>query len=95
MSGSGICSWYGEEFQGNSTASGERFNFHDMTAAHKELPLGTRIRVTNVSNGKYVDVRINDRGPFTPGRVVDLTKDAFAKVEDVDKGLFECKYTTI
>jgi rare lipoprotein A len=69
----GLASWYGPGFQGRRTASGERFNTHGMTAAHRSLPFGTRTRVTNVRTGRSVVVRINDRGPFVRGRVIDLS----------------------
>ena len=70
---SGAASWYGPGFHGKKTANGERFNTHDLTAAHKTLPFGTKVRVTNEQTGKSVVVRINDRGPFVRGRVIDLT----------------------
>lgn len=72
----GMASWYGPGFHGNLSASGEPFNQYDMTAAHRTLPFGTRVRVTNADNGRSVVVRINDRGPFTGGRVIDLSKGA-------------------
>lgn len=68
---SGIASYY--SYTGNRTANGERLNPHDFTAAHKFLPFGTKVRVTNTRNGRSVVVRINDRGPFVRGRVIDLT----------------------
>lgn len=74
--GTGVASWYGGKFHGRLTASGERFNRMDLTAAHKSLPFGTRVCVRNVSTGKTVLVRINDRGPFAPGRVIDLSQAA-------------------
>ncbi len=73
---SGVASWYGPGFHGRKTASGERFNQHEMTAAHKRLPLGTVATVTNLRNGKTVRVEINDRGPYVRGRIVDLSKAA-------------------
>lgn len=73
---SGMASWYGPGFHGNQSASGERFNQHAMTAAHRSLPFGTRVRVINLHNGRSVVVRINDRGPFSPGRVIDLSAGA-------------------
>jgi rare lipoprotein A len=73
---SGEASWYGPGFHGNYTASGEVYNQNALTAAHKTLPFGTRVRVTNLYNGQSVVVRINDRGPFTPGRVIDLSQGA-------------------
>ncbi|MFM1842092.1 MAG: rare lipoprotein, partial [Cyanobacteriota bacterium] len=72
----GMASWYGPGFHGRRTANGERFNQYAMTAAHKSLPFGTKVKVTNLRNGKSVVVRINDRGPFIRGRVIDLSKGA-------------------
>lgn len=72
----GIASWYGPGLQGRRTANGERFDMHSLTAAHKTLPFGTRVRVRNVLTGKEVEVRVNDRGPFTRGRVIDLSRAA-------------------
>jgi rare lipoprotein A len=69
----GIASWYGPGFHGKATASGAIYNQHDLTAAHQTLPLGTRVLVTNLNNGKAVEVLINDRGPFVKGRVIDLS----------------------
>ncbi|GBD25117.1 Endolytic peptidoglycan transglycosylase RlpA [bacterium HR30] len=69
----GVASWYGPGFHGNPTASGEVFDQYELTAAHPSLPLGTRVLVTNLENGRQVEVRINDRGPFVDGRVVDLS----------------------
>jgi rare lipoprotein A len=80
----GIASYY---WQDQMTSSGERFNRHDHTAAHKTLPLGTRVRVTNLANGKSTIVRINDRGPFKPGRVIDLSEAAAADIAMKDIGL--------
>lgn len=72
----GRASWYGPGFHGRPTASGERFNQNAFTAAHPYLAFGTRVRVTNMNNGKSVIVRINDRGPFVAGRIIDLSKAA-------------------
>lgn len=69
----GKASWYGHQFQGKETASGEAFNMHDLTAAHRTLPLGSLVRVTNLANGKQVTVRINDRGPVYRTRVIDVS----------------------
>ena len=69
----GLASWYGQQHQGLKTASGEAFDMNKLTAAHRTLPFGTRLRVTNVENGKSVVVRVNDRGPHVPGRVLDLS----------------------
>ncbi len=75
----GTASWYGDYFEGRQTASGEPFNMYDLTAAHPTLPLGTVVRVTNLRNREAVLVRINDRGPVVPGRIIDLSYSA-AKV---------------
>jgi len=69
----GTASWYGTDFQGKATASGEPYNMYDLTAAHPSLPLGSQVRVTNLRNGKSVVVRINDRGPIVPGRIIDVS----------------------
>src|SRR3954447_12972035 len=76
----GAASWYGPGFHGKRTATGERFNTNDLTAAHKTLPFGTKVRVTNERTGRSVVVRINDRGPYAHGRVIDLSKAAAAAV---------------
>jgi rare lipoprotein A len=69
----GTASWYGDYFQGKPTASGEPYDMYDMTAAHPTHPLGTWVRVTNLRNGRAVVVRINDRGPIVPGRIIDVS----------------------
>src|SRR5262245_46591175 len=69
----GIASWYGPGFHGNRTANGEIYDQNELTAAHRTLPLGSRAMVTNLTNGRSVEVRINDRGPFVDGRVIDLS----------------------
>lgn len=69
----GIASWYGSDFHGKPTASGETYNMHAMTAAHKTLPLGTTLDVTNLENGRHINVVVNDRGPFVAGRIIDLS----------------------
>jgi rare lipoprotein A len=71
---SGRASWYGPGLHGRRTASGETFNTHDLTAAHRTLPFGTRVQVVNQRNGQSVVVRINDRGPYSGGRVIDLSQ---------------------
>lgn len=73
----GLASWYGSKFHGRRTASGERYDRHAFTAAHRTLPFGTRVRVRSVVTGKEVVVRINDRGPFKRSRVIDLSQAAF------------------
>lgn len=70
----GVASWYGPGFHGRKTANGERFDMNALTAAHRTLPLGTQVRVTNRSNGRSVVVRINDRGPYVGRRLIDLSK---------------------
>lgn len=72
----GIASWYGEDFHGRPTALGEPYNMYAMTAAHKTLPLPTRVRVTNLENGRSAELRVNDRGPFVDDRVIDLSYSA-------------------
>lgn len=91
----GIASWYGPGFHGKRTASGERYNMYAMTAAHRTLPFGTKVRVINLKNNKSIEVKINDRGPFKAGRVIDLSKAANkalncnlcrVKIEVLEKG---------
>ena len=76
----GLASWYGKDFHGRKTSSGEAYDMYGMTAAHKTLPLGTYVRVHNLSNSRSVDVRVNDRGPFVRGRVIDLTYTAASRI---------------
>lgn len=83
----GIASWYGPGYQGRTTASGERFNMRDRTAAHRTLPFGTRVRVTRTDTGKSVVVRINDRGPFVDGRIIDLSRRAARDLDMIDAGI--------
>jgi len=83
----GNASWYGRQFHGKKTASGERFNKRSFTAAHKLLPFGTIVRVTNLRNGKDVYVRINDRGPFVSGRIVDISRAAAEAIGFRKKGV--------
>ncbi len=85
--GEGLASYYGPGLHGRPTASGERFNMHALTAAHRTLPFGTCVRVVNMENGRSVEVRVNDRGPFKEGRIVDVSLAAAKKLELVDKGL--------
>lgn len=82
----GVASWYGEPFHGRRTASGEVFNMNDLTAAHKTLPFGTRLRVRNLATGQEVAVRINDRGPHVKGRVIDLSRAAAASIGLIRSG---------
>jgi len=83
----GLASYYGRRFHGRRTANGERFDMYDFTAAHRALPLGSVIRVTNVSNGRSVRVRVNDRGPYIRGRVLDLSYAAAYRLGMVRSGL--------
>jgi rare lipoprotein A (peptidoglycan hydrolase) len=76
----GEASWYGKDFQGKKTSSGETFNQHDLTAAHPTLPMGTKAKVTNLETGKSVQVEINDRGPHRKGRDIDLSKEAAEEI---------------
>ena len=83
----GMASWYGPGFNGRRTASGERFRQNELTAAHKTLPFGTIVRVTNLQNARTVDVRINDRGPFVRGRIIDLSKGAAERLRMITTGV--------
>lgn len=80
----GLASWYGADFHHKQTASGERYDMRDLTAAHRSLPLHTVVRVTNLTNNRSVLLRINDRGPFAPGRVIDVSRGA-AELLDMTK----------
>lgn len=82
----GTASWYGPGFHGKKTANGERFNQYAMTAAHKLLPLGTKVRVTHLGNGRSIIVRINDRGPFVEDRVIDLSRGAATRLNMMGSG---------
>jgi len=82
----GIASWYGRDFHGRKTSSGEIYDMHAMTAAHKTLPLGTYVRVRNLSTNREVEVRVNDRGPFVRGRIIDLSYAAAKQMEMVGPG---------
>ena len=86
---SGGASFYGEKWNGRKTANGEIFNTYELTAAHKKLPFGTKVKVVNKTNGKSVVVRINDRGPFVKGRTIDLSKKAFQSIASIKKGVLK------
>jgi rare lipoprotein A len=88
----GVASFYTE---GTETASGEKFDTNELTAAHPTLPFGTKLRVTNVSTGRSVTVRVNDRGPYVPGRVVDVSYSAADKLGIVDKGIANVKLDVV
>ena len=83
----GLASWYGREHQGGPTASGERFDMHQLTAAHRKLPMKTRVRVTSKLDGRSVDVRINDRGPYSGKRIIDLSWAAAKVLGMLDRGV--------
>lgn len=82
----GIASWYGEPFHGRATASGEIYDMHRMTAAHRDLPLGTTVEVTNLDNGRRVRLRVNDRGPFVRGRILDVSYAAAKELGMIGPG---------
>jgi rare lipoprotein A len=92
---SGKASFYADKHQLNKTASGELYNHNLKTAAHRTLPFGTRLKVTNIKNGKTVIVQVNDRGPFIKGRVVDLSKSAFSSIGSTSAGLIGVKIEVI
>jgi rare lipoprotein A len=83
----GLASWYGAAHHGRPTSSGEPFDMHALTAAHLTLPLGTRVRVTALSTGRSVEVRINDRGPFVGGRIIDLSEEAARRLGSLNAGV--------
>ncbi|MFC2132014.1 septal ring lytic transglycosylase RlpA family protein [Bacteroidota bacterium] len=85
----GIASYYADKFHGNKTANGEIFDQEDYTAAHKTLPFGTKVLVTNLENNKSVVVRVNDRGPFVRGRVIDLSRTAAEEIDMIKSGVVE------
>ena len=91
----GVSSWYGKEFDGRPTASGERFDMHALTAAHRTLPLGTRVRVTNLDSGRQADLTINDRGPFIAGRVLDCSYGAAKELGFAGAGLAKVRIEVI
>lgn len=91
----GMASYYGDEFDGRQTASGEIFDQDELTAAHKTLPFQTKVRVTNLSNGKDVVVKINDRGPFVEGRIIDLSYAAAQAIGMIGKGTAKVKIEVI
>lgn len=87
----GMASWYGSAFQGRTTASGEDFDMNDLTAAHRHLPLGTLLRVTNLRNNRNVIVRVNDRGPVPEDRIIDLSYAAAQRLSFEERGLAQVK----
>jgi rare lipoprotein A len=95
FSQTGRASWYGEAHQGRLTANGERFDMHALTAAHPTLPFGTRLRVVNLDNDRAVEVRVNDRGPSIPGRIIDLSYAAARALDAVAAGLISVRLTVL
>ena len=91
----GTASWYGRPHHGGTTASGERFDMNALTAAHRTLPLGTRVRVTNLGNGRAVEVRINDRGPTRTDRIIDLSYGAARALDAVGEGVFPVRISVL
>ncbi|KFF00374.1 lipoprotein [Chryseobacterium formosense] len=88
-------SYYHDKFNGRKTASGEVFDNSKLTAAHRTLPFGTEIRVTNLNNGKEVIVTVNDRGPFHSSRVLDMSKAAFDEIGNIDRGTIPVEYEIV
>ncbi|MEN8211216.1 MAG: septal ring lytic transglycosylase RlpA family protein [Thermodesulfobacteriota bacterium] len=91
----GKASFYAMKFQSKKTANGELFDQSANTAAHKKLPFGTKVKVTNVKNGKSVIVRINDRGPFVRGRIIDLSRSAFNSIGNTSTGVIDVKIKVV
>jgi rare lipoprotein A len=91
----GIASWYGRKYHGRLTASGERYDMHSLTAAHRTLPFGVVVVVTNLENGRKVRVRINDRGPFKKGRIIDLSRAAARQLGMVRQGVARVKIRVV
>lgn len=91
----GEASWYGRKFHGRTTANGERYDMHSLTAAHKTLPFGVVVEVTNLHNGRSVEVRINDRGPFKKGRIIDLSYAAARELEMIGPGVVPVRVVVI
>jgi len=95
LSGTGKASWYGDQFHGKKTASGDKYNMNEYTAAHKTLPFGTKVKITNQKNGKSVIVEINDRGPYVKSRQFDLSKAAFETIGNPDRGVISIDYEVV
>lgn len=91
----GQASFYADRYHNQRTASGELYNVDQATAAHRTLPFGSQVKVTNTRNGKSVVVRVNDRGPFVRGRVIDLSRSAFSSIGDTSAGLLDVKIEVI
>ncbi|MEY4931006.1 MAG: hypothetical protein RI909_1730 [Bacteroidota bacterium] len=95
QSQTGKASFYADKFEGHSTASGEKYKHNKLTAAHKTLPFGTVVRVTNLANGNTVEVVINDRGPYVDGRIIDLSKSAAEKLAFINLGVTDVKVEVV
>lgn len=93
--GFGKATWYGQVFHGRTTASGEPFDKNELTAAHKHLPFNTIVEVKNLANGESVEVRITDRGPYGPGRVIDLSSEAFSRIASLGAGVINVQYKIV
>ncbi|MBS1969333.1 MAG: septal ring lytic transglycosylase RlpA family protein [Bdellovibrionales bacterium] len=91
----GTASWYGANHQGKRTASGEKFNMNALTAAHRTLPMGSMVKVKSLTTGKAVTVRINDRGPFAKGRIIDVSKAAAQKLGFISRGTDKVEITVV
>lgn len=87
----GLASWYGKPYHGRKTASGEKYDMHSVSAAHRTLPFGSVVKVTNLENGRSLKIRINDRGPFVDGRIIDLSYKAAKKLGMVEAGVVRVK----
>ena len=91
----GVASYYADKFHGRTTANGETFDMHALTAAHRTLPFGTKLKVTSLANNRSVLVRINDRGPFVNGRIIDLSLGAATELQMIQSGLAPVKLEII
>ncbi len=91
----GKASYYADKYQGRKTASGQRYDKNKRTAAHRTLPFGTRVKVTNLANNKSVVVTINDRGPYSKGRIIDLSRSAFSAIGKTSSGVLKVKVETL
>ena len=91
----GKASYYADKYHNRQTASGELYKKELKTAAHNKLPFGTKVRVKNIDNGKSIVVKINDRGPFVKGRIIDLSKSAFSSIADLSEGVIEVKIEVV
>ncbi|MGL5336548.1 MAG: septal ring lytic transglycosylase RlpA family protein [Enterovibrio sp.] len=92
---SGLASWYGPRYHGKPTASGEKFNMHAFTAAHRALPFGTKVKIINLKNNQQVTVQINDRGPYSGKRIIDVSQAAAKQLGMLQSGLTKVKITVI